>query len=100
MKILIRNLARLMTEPELLALFETHGSVQSCTLVIDKETGRSKGFGFVEMPKQGEAKAAIKALNGKEISGIKMRVKKAEVKKSKDDDATSTDSQPDTEFDK
>lgn len=100
MKILIRNLARLTTEPELLALFETHGAVQSCTLVIDKETGRSKGFGFVEMPKQGEAKAAIKALNGKEISGIKMRVKKAEAKKSKDDDATSTDSQPDTESDK
>ena len=51
------------------------------------------------MPKQGEAKAGIQALNGKEISGIKMRVKKAEMKKSKDDNATSVDSQPDTQSD-
>jgi len=78
MKILIRNLARTTTEPELRAMFEEHGAVQSCTLVIDKETGGSKGFGFVEMPKAGEAKAAIKLLNGQEVDGGKIRVKKAE----------------------
>jgi RNA recognition motif-containing protein len=78
MKILIRNLARTTTEVELKALFEAHGAVQSCDLVIDKETSTSKGFGFVEMPKQGEAKAAISTLNGKDIAGSKIRVKKSD----------------------
>jgi RNA recognition motif-containing protein len=77
MKLLIRNLARTTTEAELRALFEVHGTVQSCTLVIDKKTGISKGFGFVEMPKQGAAKAAMKTLNGKDVAGSKIRVKKA-----------------------
>lgn len=80
MKILIRNLARTTTEAELRAMFEEHGTVQSCTLVIDKDTGNSKGFGFVEMPKPGEAKAAIKLLNGQDVGGSKIRVKKAEAK--------------------
>lgn len=80
MKLLIRNLPRTTTEAELRALFAEHGAVQSCTLVIDKETGASKGFGFVEMPKPGEAKAAIKLLNGLDIAGSKIRVKKAEAK--------------------
>ncbi len=80
MKLLIRNLARTTTEKELQSLFEPFGTVQSCTLVMDKETGTSKGFGFVEMPKQGDAKAAMKSINGKEIAGNKIRVKKAEAK--------------------
>ncbi len=80
MKLLIRNLARTTTEKELLHLFEPFGTVQSCNLVKDKETGESKGFGFVEMPKQGDAKAAMKSINGKEIAGRKLRVKKAENK--------------------
>ncbi|MCF6211026.1 MAG: RNA-binding protein [Gammaproteobacteria bacterium] len=80
MKLLIRNLARITTEAELCTLFEAHGAVQSCTLVIDKKTGGSKGFGFVEMPRPGEAKAAIKTLNGKDVAGNKIRVKKAEPK--------------------
>ncbi|MCW9025374.1 MAG: RNA-binding protein [Gammaproteobacteria bacterium] len=80
MKILVRNLARNTTEAELLAMFEAHGTVQSCTLVLDKETGSSKGFGFVEMPKPGEAKLAIKNLNFTDVGGNKIRVKKAEQK--------------------
>jgi RNA recognition motif-containing protein len=80
MKLLIRNLARTTTEAELRTLFEALGTVQSCTLVIDKKTGISKGFGFVEMPKQGDAKAAMKTLNGKDVAGSKIRVKKAESK--------------------
>lgn len=80
MKLLVRNLARTTTEIALRPIFESHGTVQSCTLVMDKVTGISKGFGFVEMPKQGEAKAAMKALNGKEVDGSKIRVKKAESK--------------------
>ena len=80
MKLLVRNLARTTTETALQALFEAHGTVQSCTLVLDKKSGVSKGFGFVEMPKQGEAKAAMKTLNGKGVDGNKIRVKKAEAK--------------------
>jgi len=84
MKLLIRNLARTTSEAEIRALFETHGTVQSCKLVIDKNTGVSKGFGFVEMPRQGEARAAMKTLNGEEIDGSKIRVKKAETKTAPD----------------
>ena len=80
MKLLVRNIARTTTEKELLHLFEPFGTVQSCNLVIDKETNESKGFGFIEMPKLGDAKAAMKSMNGKEISGNKLRVKKAENK--------------------
>ncbi len=80
MKLLVRNIARSTTESELQSLFEPFGTVQSCTIVMDKDTGGSKGFGFVEMPKQGDAKAAMKSINGKEISGSKLRVKKAETK--------------------
>jgi RNA recognition motif-containing protein len=80
MKLLIRNLDRLTTEEELKALFLEFGTVQSCNLVIDKDSGASKGFGFIEMPKSGEAKAAIKNLNDKSIGNNKIRVKKAEDK--------------------
>ena len=83
MKLIIRNLHRDTKEAQLRSLFEAHGDVQSCDLVMDKDTGGSKGFGFVEMPKQGEAKAAMKNLNQKEIDGSKIRVKKAEPKPDK-----------------
>jgi len=78
MKLLVRNLARNTTEEELTKLFAEHGALQSCKLVMDKVTGESKGFAFVEMPKVGEAKIAIKKLNGADIDGSKIRVKKAE----------------------
>jgi len=78
MKILVRNLSRETSEAELLALFREYGEVQYCKLVLDKTTGKSKGFGFVEMPRPGEARAAIKSLNYLEIDGNKIRVKKAE----------------------
>lgn len=80
MKLLIRNLSRQTSEPALRALFEAFGTIQSITLVMDTVSGVSKGFGFVDMPKQGEAKAAMQGLNGKEVDGFKLRVKKAEVK--------------------
>ena len=80
MKLLIRNLARTTTEPEVREMFEAFGTVQSCSLVIDADSGRSKGFGFVEMPKAGEAKAAMKSLNGRDVAGNRIRVKKAESK--------------------
>ena len=78
MKILVRNLSRETTEAELLALFKEHGEVQYCKVVMDKVTGKSKGFGFVEMPRAGEAKVAIKGLNARDVGGSKIRVKKAE----------------------
>ncbi len=78
MKLLVRNLARSITEAELKDLFEEYGTVQSCSLVLDRVSSLSKGFGFVEMPKQGEAKAAMKNLLGKYISEKSIRVKKAE----------------------
>ena len=81
MKLLVRNLNRKTTEAELQAIFKVHGTVESCDLVIDKATGKSKGFGFVEMPKTSEAKAAMKKLDGKDFDGNRIRVKKAEMEK-------------------
>ena len=78
MKILLRDLSRETTEAELLALFGEYGAVQYCKLVMDKVTGKSKGFGFVEMPRAGQAKVAIRALNAQDIGGNRIRVKKAE----------------------
>jgi len=81
MKLTILNLDRSTTKEELKVLFEEYGSVDSCDLVLDKSTGRSKGFGFVEMPKLKEAELAIKKLNNKKVANNKIRVKKAEGKK-------------------
>lgn len=78
MKLLIRNLARTTTEEELKAMFGEYGSIQSCTLVMDEKAGISKGFGFVEMPKPGEARAAMVNLNYTDVDGSRIRVKKAD----------------------
>jgi RNA recognition motif-containing protein len=78
MKLLVRNIARSTSEAELKTLFEPYGAVQSCSLVLDNKSGGSKGFAFIEMPKPGEAKAAMKSLNGKDVGGKTIRVKKAE----------------------
>jgi RNA recognition motif-containing protein len=78
MKLLVRNLDRNTTSSQLKGVFENYGVVQSCTIVMDKATKASKGFGFVVMPKPGEGKAAFKNLNGFELGDNKIRVKKAE----------------------
>jgi RNA recognition motif-containing protein len=90
MKIMMRNLSRDTTEAELLTLFKAYGNVQYCNLVMDKATGKSKGFGFVEMPHAGEARAAIKGLNYRDIDGNRIRVKKAE---KREDNASGSDSE-------
>ena len=77
MKLLIRNLARSTSEENLKAMFESFGAVQSCSLVLDQKSGGSKGFAFIEMPKPGDAKAAVKNLNGMNVDGHKIRVKKS-----------------------
>ena len=81
MKIIIRNLSRETTEPQLKALFEEYGQVTSCDLVLDKSTGKSKGFGFAEMPIDKDARYAIKKLNDRNIDDTRIRVKVAEDKK-------------------
>ena len=80
MKLIILNLARSTTEEKLKALFQKYGTVQSCDLVLDKTSGESKGFAFVEMPKPGEAKEAIKKLNNMNLAGSRIRVKRTENK--------------------
>jgi len=78
MKLLVRNLARTTTEQDIRKLFSEHGSVAECTLVLDQETGLSKGFAFVEMPDVSEAKSAIAALNMTSVAKSKIRVKAAQ----------------------
>lgn len=80
MKILVRNLERTVREPELLKLFQQFGKVDSCTLVMDEVTKKSKGFAFVEMPNGREGVKAIKALNTLRLHGQGIRVKQAEEK--------------------
>lgn len=80
MKILVRNLERTVTEAELLKLFQEYGTVNTCTLVLDAATGKSKGFAFVEMPHAREAIKAIKGLNTLCLHGHGIRVKQAEDK--------------------
>ena len=74
MNIYVGNLPYSITEDELRQAFERYGEVSSAKIVIDRETGRSKGFGFVEMPDQGEAEAAVKALDGAPLNGRPARV--------------------------
>ena len=78
MKLLVRNLSRSTTEQEIRVLFSTHGSVTECNLVLDQVTGKSKGFAFVEMPNENDAKSAIAAIHETMIAKKKVRVKIAQ----------------------
>jgi len=78
--IYVGNLSWSMKNEDLSALFEQYGSVISAKILTDKFTGRSKGFGFVEMENDEEAKAAISALNDSEIQGRKIVVNEAQPK--------------------
>jgi RNA recognition motif-containing protein len=66
-----------MTDNDLHNLFDLHGTVQSAQVIMDRDTGRSKGFGFVEMDNGEEAQAAIAALNGQEVNGRALTVNEA-----------------------
>ena len=74
MNIYVGNLSYGVTEGQLRALFEPFGAVESASLVTDKYSGESKGFGFVEMGKQVEAEEAIKQLNGRALGGRNLTV--------------------------
>lgn len=78
MKLLVRNLSRSTTEQEIRILFSTHGTVTECNLVLDQETGKSKGFAFVEMPNDNEANAALSALHETRVAKNRIRVKLAQ----------------------
>jgi len=79
-KLYVGNLSYRMTDSDLEQLFASHGSVTSAQIIMDRDTGRSNGFGFVEMASDQEATAAITALNGKEIEGRTLTVNEARPK--------------------
>jgi len=76
----VGNLPHSTTEAELRNLFEAHGPVEKITLVTDRDTGRSRGFGFVEMTNANEADAAIAALNGTDLGGRPLTINEAKPK--------------------
>jgi RNA recognition motif-containing protein len=77
MNIYVGNLSYDMREEELKEAFEEYGTVDSAKIIIDRATNRSKGFGFVEMPDDEEAKSAISGLDGKEVLGRPLKVNEA-----------------------
>ena len=79
-KLYVGNLAYGITDSDLQQMFGAHGTVQSAQVIMDRDTGRSKGFGFVEMGSDQEAQAAIAALNGQEVNGRTLTVNEARPK--------------------
>lgn len=76
-KVFVGNLAFATTGADLGQLFESVGTVESATVVTDRETGRSRGFGFVEMSSQSEASKAVSELNGRDLGGRSINVSEA-----------------------
>ena len=81
MKIYVGNLSYSTTEDSLRTAFSAHGTVDEVAIVMDRETGRSRGFGFVTMPESSEASAAIEAMNSTELDGRTLVVNEARPKK-------------------
>jgi RNA recognition motif-containing protein len=79
-RLYVGNLTYGTTDASLRQLFEAHGTVTSAQVIIDRDTGRSKGFGFVEMAGDQEAQAAIAALNGQQVDGRALTVNEARPK--------------------
>ncbi len=77
MNIYVGNLSYGMSDSELRDAFAAFGEVTSAKILVDRETGRSRGFGFVEMPNQSEAETAIAQLNGKDLGGRPLRINEA-----------------------
>jgi RNA recognition motif-containing protein len=76
-KLYVGNLSYDVTDSTLEQMFAAHGTVQSAQVIMDRDTGRSKGFGFVEMGSDQEAQAAIAALNGQQVGGRSLTVNEA-----------------------
>ena len=81
MNIYVGNLSYDTTEDGLRAAFETHGAVEAARVIMDRYTNRSRGFGFVEMADDGEAQAAIEAMDGKDLDGRALKVNEAKPKR-------------------
>src|SRR5947209_6423194 len=79
-KLYVGNLTYGVTDSDLQTMFAAHGTVQSAQIIMDRDTNRSKGFGFVEMGSDQEAQTAIQALNGKEVDGRTLTVNEARPK--------------------
>src|SRR3954451_24400736 len=79
-KLYVGNLGYGVTDSDLSKMFEPHGTVESAQIIMDRDTGRSKGFGFVEMKSDQEAQAAIAALNGQDSGGRALTVNEARPK--------------------
>ena len=79
-KLYVGNLGYGVTDQDLEQMFAQYGTVQSAKVIMDRESGRSKGFAFVEMSNDSEAKAAIEALNGSEVGGRALTVNEARPK--------------------
>ena len=77
MNLYIGNLSYRITEDQLRQAFEQYGAVTSCTIIKDKMTGQSKGFGFLEMPDSAEAEAAVTGWNGRDLMGRRLNVNEA-----------------------
>lgn len=77
MNIYVGNIAFSMTEDDLNELFSEFGSVTTCKIITDRETGRSRGFAFVEMAEQEEGENAIEALSNREMDGRRLKVNEA-----------------------
>lgn len=79
--IYVGNLSYSTTDGDLVDAFAAHGTVERAKVITDRETGRSRGFGFVEMSNRDEAQAAIEAMNGKEFAGRELNVNEARPRK-------------------
>ena len=79
-KLYVGNLGYGVTDSDLSKMFGSHGTVESAQVIMDRDTGKSKGFGFVEMKTPQEAQAAISALNGKDADGRALKVNEAKPK--------------------
>jgi RNA recognition motif-containing protein len=78
MKLIALNLPRSFTEDELAKLFKEYGNIKNCSLVLDETSGKSKGFGFIEMALEHQGLDAMKQLHGSKIDKVKIRVKQAD----------------------
>ena len=77
MNIYVGNISYETNEDDLRTAFEAFGEVESAKIITDRDTGRSKGFAFVEMPDQGNGESAIEGLNGQDLGGRALRVNEA-----------------------
>ena len=85
MDIYVGNIPFTTTEDEIRGLFGVYGSVERVSIVTDRETGRSRGFGFVGMPNESEARAAVEALNGVELRGRSLIINQARAREPRSD---------------